>query len=114
MIDIELATNILNAFAAVVFFTLVGTTLFSMLRRLRLYRTARLPVPVLLRALVVLFGALVVVGGEAIMLRAAGVILPPGSFERFLYTLQVDVILIGALGYYAKVELIDLDDEEKP
>ncbi len=112
--EIAAATNVLNIVAATTFFTLAGATLFSMLRRVHLYRQAKLPLPALLRALIVLFASLVVVGGTGAVLRALGVQMEPGTIERFAYTAFVDAVLLSALLYYTKVELFDLDDEDKP
>lgn len=114
MTPVEQATAWVNLTAILLFLVLLGAIIISMVRRVRLYRTAALPIPVLLRALIVFFSALAVIGGEGVLIRALEIELPEGSVERLAYIVQVDVILLGALAYFAKVELFDLDREDKP
>lgn len=112
MTDIEMVTQAVNAVASFVFLLLVGAILFAMIRRVRFYRAAGNPVPVLLKRGLALFGALVVIGGEGVMLRFLNIRLTEGSLERLAFTIQADLILLGALLYYAKTELFDVDDPE--
>jgi len=111
---ILLATDVVNGLAAVLFLLLVGAVVFSMLRRAVDYRRAELPLPVLLKRSLAVFLALIVLGGESVGLRTLGITLPEGSLERLGFVAQADIILILALAYYAKAELFDLDDKEKP
>lgn len=111
--EIALATGIINLIASIVFLVLLGAVVYSMLKRVRDYRLAGEPLPLLLKRGVVLFGALALIGGEAVVLRVLNVSMPMGSVERLLFVLQADLILLGAMAYYAKVELVDLDDESK-
>lgn len=112
--EIQAATEAINGIAGGVFLVLLGMVLFSMLRRVRDYRIAGLPVPVLLRRGIVLFAALAVMGGETVLLRILGITFAPGSLERLIFIVQADIILLSALIYYAKTEMFDMDDEEKP
>lgn len=107
-------TGVVNAVALVAFLVLLGACLFSMTRRILDYRRAQLPLPTVLKRGLVLFAALALIGGEAALLRAAGIVLEDGSLERLLFTVQSDLILLTALGYYTKAELFDLDDDSKP
>lgn len=107
-------TGIVNGVALVVFLMLLGATLFSLGRRIKDYRTAGLPLPVILRRSFVLFAALAVIGAEAVAIRALDVALEEGSLERLAFTVQYDLILLGALAYYTKTELFDIDDPDKP
>ena len=111
---IATAISLVNGVALVIFLVLLGATVFSMLLRVRDYRRARAPLPVILKRGLVLFGALSIIGAEATALRVLGVTLPEGSIERLTFTVQYDVILLGALAYYAKTELFDVDDPSKP
>jgi hypothetical protein len=111
---VEQATATVNFLGFVLFLGLVGATLFSMLRRIHLYRVADLPLPTLLKRGFVLFGSLALIGGEIALLRLVGVVFAEGSVERLAFIIQSDAILIGALLYYTKAELFDLDDEDKP
>jgi hypothetical protein len=111
---IATAIHIVNAVSLVIFLLLLGATLFSMVGRVLDYRRAKLPLPVLLKRGIVLFVALVLIGGETAVLRALGVTLGEASIERLIFITQANAILLIALGYYAKVELFDLDDEDKP
>lgn len=114
MTPVEQATVIVNGVAILLFFGLVGAILYSMTRRIVDYRAAKLPLPTLLKRGFVLFGALAFLGGEAALLRSLGITMDPGTPERLVYILQTDFVLLGALLYYAKAELFDLDDEDKP
>jgi hypothetical protein len=111
---IQTITAIVNAAALAVFLILLGATLFAMARRIHDYRTAGVPLPVILKRGFVLFAALTVIGVEAVTLRVLGVELSDGSLERLAFTIQYDLILLGALAYYAKTELFDIDDPDKP
>ena len=106
-------TAIVNWVALVIFLLLLGATLFSMARRMYDYRTAGVPFPVLLKRGFVLFAALGLIGAEAVALRALGIVLEEGSVERLAFTVQYDLILLGALAYYTKTELFDIDDPNK-
>lgn len=108
------ALDIINFVALLLFVALTGAILFSMGRRLVDYRVAKMPVPTLLKRGFVLFGALAVMGGEIAVLRVLGVSLADDPVMRLLFTVQSDVILFTALGYYAKAELFDVDDPDKP
>lgn len=108
------ALGVVNFVALVIFLGLVGAILFSMARRLKDYHTAQLPVPVLLKRGFVLFFALALMGGEVIVLRALSINLLDDPVARLLFTIQSDIILLGAFGYYAKAELFDVDDPNKP
>jgi hypothetical protein len=113
-VTIQTITSIVNAAALGIFLLLLGATLFALIRRIHDYRLAGLPLPVILKRGFVLFGALAVIGAEAVAIRVLGVALPEGSIERLAFTVQYDVLLIGALAYYAKTELFDIDDPDKP
>lgn len=104
--------EVVNFVALIAFLLLLGATLASMLRRVVLYRRAGRALPILLKRGIVLFGALTILGGEAAALRAAGIDLTASPFLRLLYVMQANVVLLGALGYYAKVDLFDVDDPE--
>jgi uncharacterized membrane protein YhaH (DUF805 family) len=113
--DIAIAAlTVVNFVAFVFFLALLGAILFSMARRLHDYRLAKLPVPVLLKRGFVLFAALAVMGGETAILRVLGISLADDPILRLIFTLQSDVILFTGLGYYAKAELFDVDDPDKP
>jgi len=101
-----------NFVALIVFLVLLGATLGSMFRRVFLYRKAEKALPVILKRGIILFGALAILGGEAALLRVGGIDLTSTPFLRLLYVVQADVILLGALGYYAKTDLFDIDNPE--
>lgn len=107
------ALRVVNFVALILFLALVGAILFSMARRLRDYRIAKMPVPVLLKRGFGLIVALAVIGGEAAFLRVLGVDLSADPMLRLIYVTQSDVILLAALAYYAKVELSDMDDPDE-
>jgi hypothetical protein len=106
--------DIVNFVAAILFLGLLGAVLFSMARRLRLYKQAELPVPVILKRGFVLFAALALLGFETLLIRAIGIDLANNSVLRLAFIVQSDIIMIGAFAYYAKVELFDIDDPNEP
>jgi len=112
MTIVELATNVLNGFASVLFLILVGAAGVSMLKRIVDFRRAGQSVPVLLRSNFGLLMSLVIIGGESLILRALGVAMEVGSLERLAFSIQADFILLVGLAYYTKVELFDVDNEE--
>lgn len=101
---------VVNFVALVIFLILLGATLASMGRRVYLFRQAGKALPIILKRGLVLFGALTILGGETALLRAAGIDLTETPFLRLLYTVQANIVLLGALAYYAKTDLFDLDD----
>lgn len=107
------AIEVVNAIGLASFLVLLGAVVFSMLQRLYLYKTAGLPLPVILKRGLVLFAALSVLGGETAVLRILGIQFGQDSIERLLFIIQANIILIGAMSYYAKVELFDMDDPRK-
>ena len=111
---IATVTTVVNWVALAVFLVLLGATLFSLTRRVHDYRLAGLPLPVILKRSFVLFAALTVIGAEAVAIRSLGIELPEGSLERLAFTVQYDLVLLGALAYYTKTELFDIDDPDKP
>jgi hypothetical protein len=101
----------LNIVALVTFVGLIGAGLFGLLRRLALYATAEMAVPVLLKRDVVLLFALSVVGMEALGIRGLGIVLD--AWPRVAYVAQQDLVVILAVAYWVKVELRDVDDPSK-
>jgi hypothetical protein len=110
----ETIISAVNFVALAIFLALLGAILFSMARRIIFYHLADEPIPVLLKRGFVLFGALALLGGEAVLLRVIGIDLRGDPLLMLIYTVQADVILLTSLGYYAKVELFDIDDPDKP
>jgi hypothetical protein len=113
-VTIQTITGIVNGIALAVFLLLLGATLMAMGRRIHDYRAAGMPLPVILKRGFVLFATLGVIGAEATALRVLDIVPAEGSIERLLFTVQYDLILLGALAYYAKTELFDIDDPDKP
>jgi hypothetical protein len=114
MIDLDVAVPALNFLGLVLFLILLGAILFSMSRRVIDYRHAKEPLPSILKRGVALFGALAILGGEALIMRVLGIELGENTTERFIYLTQFNIILLGAMGYYAKVELLDIDRPDRP
>ena len=114
--DLNGLLAVINGIALVMFLMLLGAVLFSMVRRIRFYRVAQEPIPVLLKRGIGLFLAFTIVVAEGLVLRVLGIDLTDDGYElgRLLYTVQADAILVIGLGYYAKTELFDIDDPEKP
>jgi hypothetical protein len=111
--DPSAAFQIVNLVSGVLFLLLAGVVLFSMMRRIRDYRRAREALPVLLKRGFVLFTALALIGGETLVIRAWGINLMDYPFARLIYSIQTNVVLLIALGYYAKAELFDIDDPDQ-
>lgn len=109
MFDIGEAIKVLNAVGLACFLFLLGAIMFSLLRRLRLYRAAQQRPDPILRRGIAMIGALAIIAGETFVLRFLGVTFDEASIERFLFILQADAIALTALAYYAKTEY-DLDD----
>jgi hypothetical protein len=112
--SVALLIDFVNITAFIIFLVLVGAIIFSMVRRLVIYRTAELPVPTLLKRGFVLFGALALLGFEAAILRIFGGDLLNDEVVHLAYIVQSDIVMLGALGYYAKAEIFDVDDPDKP
>lgn len=108
MTPIELVTAVVNFVALLLFVGLVSATLGSMLRRALLFRRAHKPIGVILRRGLALYTALTIVMLETFVLRVLGVELD--EVTRLIFIVQADAILFAGLGYYAKVELFDIDD----
>jgi uncharacterized membrane protein YecN with MAPEG domain len=108
------ALRVVNFVSLLLFLVLLGATLASMIRRVRLYRIAGERLPVILKRGLVLFAALTLMGGEAALLRVLGVSLADDAVLRLVYTVQSNVILLSALAYFAKTDLFDIDNPEKP
>jgi hypothetical protein len=113
MIDFKLATDLLNAVTLLVFTALLGSGLFGILRRVILYKRAKVRVPVIMRRDIALLGSLAVIGLESMMLRALNVDLSANPTLRFFFVAHWDLILVLGLGYWVKVELWDVDDPDK-
>ena len=113
MIDFKLATELLNAVTLLVFTALLGSGLFGILRRVILYKRAKVRVPVIMRRDIALLGSLAVIGLESMMLRALNVNLTDNAPLRFFFVAHWDLILVIGLGYWVKVELWDVDDPDK-
>jgi hypothetical protein len=108
------ATSLLSILTFMAFGPMAVLTTLSMLRRMLLYVRANKPIPILLRRGIVLFSAFSIVVGESVILRATGIMLAEGSLERFLFILQADILILIAMGYYAKAELFDIDNPDQP
>lgn len=110
---VEGLTTVVNIVASILSLGLIGAILFSMLRRVIAYRKAEQGVPTLLKSGISLFLALSIIAVQTIVIRLLSITLPPDSLERLVYITETDVIVIGALVYYAKAELFDVDDPDK-
>lgn len=102
--------NVVNFIALLLFCVLIGAGLASQLRRYALYRRAEWPTPVFLKRGLVLFGALGILGGEAVLLRVLGIDIMQAPFLRLLYVVQANIILLSALAYFDKTDLFDVND----
>lgn len=108
MTPIETITAGVNFLALLVFVGLISATLASMLRRVALFRRAGTPIGVILKRGIALYTALAIVVIETMILRVLGIELD--EVGRLLFITQADTVLLIGLGYYAKVELLDIDD----
>lgn len=115
MIDWGALLPILNLTALFLLVALLGAGIYGMVRRFVLFRRAQKNIPSILRRDLMLFGALALVGLESLGLRALGVDLTEADpFVRFLFVAHWDAILLAAFAYWVKVELLDVDDPDKP
>jgi len=103
---------VLNVASLAAFMGLLGAGLYGMIGRFRLYMQAREPIPILLKRDLILVGSLALIGAEALGIRALGIDLSEPTWLRVAFILQQDVLLLGALAYYVKVELADIDDAD--
>jgi hypothetical protein len=112
VLDPEVVLRVLDTIALLLFIALLGAGLFALLRRLRLYFVAGIPVPTPLRSAIVLGVALAVIGLEALGLAVLGA--QPEDWALVAFRFQRDVIVLSAVFYWVKVELYDVDDPNKP
>lgn len=104
------ALQILNLLAFMTYLVLSGVILAVLISRYNLYRRAKERIPVLLKRDIVLFGAIVILFGESLLIRSMNItIFIADDWPRLVFILQQNIIGIGALVYWAKVELTDLN-----
>jgi hypothetical protein len=111
--NFQLATEVINAVTLLLFTALLGSGLFGILRRVILYKRAKVRVPVIMRRDIALLGSLALIGLESMLLRALNVDLQANPPLRLAFVAHWDIVLVLGLGYWVKIELWDVDDPDK-
>lgn len=109
MFEVSAIIDLVNALVLVALLVEGGVILYSLARRYRLYRQAKITPDPLLRRSIGLIGGLFLLGIELAVIRYLEVVFEPDSIERLLFIIQSSLLIVVPLGYYAKVEYT-LDD----